>query len=438
VLQSHTATQQWQSFEIRMRRRRVERCLLRASVALEAGVLEDVRAALEEVERLDPYEPTLHPLTAQLALAEARLSHSARETPAVVAPAVAARAGASAPVSVTLAEVPLVQSLQPELMIAQAVDRPRAGRAAAYAIAALLVAISGAGGWFYVTGLPPAVQPTTRPHPPALQQSNGAAAGVAPEAAPAVRVSETAVAAAPTVEAAPAEAAPVATAGPDRAADASAGATVPPPPPLATAASETGKPAPLRTTEPPATTSPAANAASAPPPVIERPRALEPTPSLPEPPPVAPVAIAGADGVALTDTSVNLTPPPVLPPAAAAPAPPPAAPAPAPQNDERLVRALLGRYEAAYSALDAAAASRVWPTVDRRALASAFDGLQSQSVSLGRCDVRMAGATAQAECRGTARWNPKVGGGPQTASRQWHFELRSTGGDWIITRATVR
>src|SRR5687767_326344 len=70
VLQSHTATEQWQSFEIRMRRRRVERCVLRASVAIEAGVLEDARAALEEVQRLDPYEPALETLRTQLTSAE--------------------------------------------------------------------------------------------------------------------------------------------------------------------------------------------------------------------------------------------------------------------------------------------------------------------------------------------------------------------------------
>ena len=70
VLQSHTATQQWQSFEMRMRRRRVERCLLRASAAIEAGVLDDAREAIEEIRRLDPDEPGLEQLTAQLASAE--------------------------------------------------------------------------------------------------------------------------------------------------------------------------------------------------------------------------------------------------------------------------------------------------------------------------------------------------------------------------------
>jgi len=52
--------------------------------------------------------------------------------------------------------------------------------------------------------------------------------------------------------------------------------------------------------------------------------------------------------------------------------------------------------------------------------------------------VRLSGATAQAECRGTARWQPKVGGGPQTAARHWRFDLRNTGSDWVITGATVR
>src|SRR5688572_2986184 len=55
---------------MRMRRRRVERCLLRASVAIEAGVLDDTREAIEEIRVLDPTEPGLEQLTAQLADAE--------------------------------------------------------------------------------------------------------------------------------------------------------------------------------------------------------------------------------------------------------------------------------------------------------------------------------------------------------------------------------
>jgi hypothetical protein len=106
--------------------------------------------------------------------------------------------------------------------------------------------------------------------------------------------------------------------------------------------------------------------------------------------------------------------------------------------DERAVRATLAHYESAYSRLDAAAAGAVWPAVDRRALARAFEGLQSQTVSLGRCEVVMNGATARAECTGSARWTPRVGGGPQSAPRQWRFDLRNERGGWVITSADVR
>jgi hypothetical protein len=102
------------------------------------------------------------------------------------------------------------------------------------------------------------------------------------------------------------------------------------------------------------------------------------------------------------------------------------------------VRRVLAQYEAAYSALDAAAAEAVWPGVDGKALSRAFDGLASQSVSLGRCDVTVAGPTARADCRGTAQWSPKVGGGPRRESRYWLFALRKTGGTWQIVDARVR
>jgi hypothetical protein len=51
---SHTSSGEWQSFEGRMRRRRAERCILRAQVAAEAGCLEDARAALDEARKLAP------------------------------------------------------------------------------------------------------------------------------------------------------------------------------------------------------------------------------------------------------------------------------------------------------------------------------------------------------------------------------------------------
>ncbi len=51
---SHTSSGEWQSFEARMRRRRAERCILRAEVAAEAGALDDAREALAEARKLAP------------------------------------------------------------------------------------------------------------------------------------------------------------------------------------------------------------------------------------------------------------------------------------------------------------------------------------------------------------------------------------------------
>jgi hypothetical protein len=107
-------------------------------------------------------------------------------------------------------------------------------------------------------------------------------------------------------------------------------------------------------------------------------------------------------------------------------------------NPEGSVRAVLARYEAAYSGLDAAAAGAVWPSVDRRALARAFEGLTAQTVDLGRCEVRVTGASARAECSGRAEWTPRVGGGTRSAARRWQFDLKAAGNDWVIVSAETR
>lgn len=51
---SHTSSGEWQSFEARMRRRRAERCILRAEIAAQAGSLDEARAAIEEARKLAP------------------------------------------------------------------------------------------------------------------------------------------------------------------------------------------------------------------------------------------------------------------------------------------------------------------------------------------------------------------------------------------------
>jgi hypothetical protein len=118
--------------------------------------------------------------------------------------------------------------------------------------------------------------------------------------------------------------------------------------------------------------------------------------------------------------------------------PPPAASAAvAPvRRDETLVSSVLDRYARAYDALDASAAREIWPSVDERALARAFAGLESQRVSFDDCNIDVRGETAAASCRGLASYVGKVGSRePRTEPRQWTFELRRDGEAWKIESA---
>jgi hypothetical protein len=102
------------------------------------------------------------------------------------------------------------------------------------------------------------------------------------------------------------------------------------------------------------------------------------------------------------------------------------------------VRGVLQQYAAAYNELDVDAAQRVWPAVNRAALARAFNGLASQRVSLDDCRVQVAGRTAQARCSGSTTWSPKVGAGSRTESRNWTFELARAANGWQIVNAHVQ
>lgn len=178
------------------------------------------------------------------------------------------------------------------------------------------------------------------------------------------------------------------------------------------------------------------------------------------PPPVAP-AVAAPER-AVTDTPPASATPSTQPPvvdtlarveSAASPSPMPVLDVPvrashetgggsggvdAREQDSAHIRALLSRYETAYNRLDAKAASAVWPGVNQAALGRAFDGLLSQRVSLGLCDITVIGDIAGASCAGKARWEPKVGGGLQTADRYWKFNLRKTDDGWKIQEILVR
>jgi hypothetical protein len=108
-------------------------------------------------------------------------------------------------------------------------------------------------------------------------------------------------------------------------------------------------------------------------------------------------------------------------------------------SDAGEIQETLHRYADAYARLDAGAARAVWPTVDQRALARAFEGLESQGLSFEHCDVTVAGGDATAACRGRARYVPKVGSRvPLVESRQWTFRLRKGDAGWQIMQAEAR
>jgi hypothetical protein len=101
-----------------------------------------------------------------------------------------------------------------------------------------------------------------------------------------------------------------------------------------------------------------------------------------------------------------------------------------------LVRQVLQRYRKAYEGLDARSAQAVWPAVNEAALARAFDGLESQSLTFDACDVRLRGEAASATCHGSARYVPKIGSRePRMEPRVWNFTLRKAEGDWKIDSA---
>jgi hypothetical protein len=125
-------------------------------------------------------------------------------------------------------------------------------------------------------------------------------------------------------------------------------------------------------------------------------------------------------------------------------APPAATPAsvvsiPSGVDQQMRVQDVLRQYARAYGQLDASAARAVWPSVDERALARAFQNLSSQQVSLGDCEIDIRGAIANASCRGQASYAPKVGKRePRTEPRTWRFELRRDGDAWTIDNVDMR
>jgi hypothetical protein len=135
---------------------------------------------------------------------------------------------------------------------------------------------------------------------------------------------------------------------------------------------------------------------------------------------------------------------PAAPPAQTIPeaiqrAEPAALPSVVARNEQSEIQRTLGRYRTAYQTLDAQAAHAVWPTVDVRALARAFESLTSQELAFDSCRFDIAGEAAIAECQGTATYTPKVGSrAPKLEPRQWTFHLRKVDEGWKIQSAQTR
>ncbi|HET7695718.1 MAG TPA: hypothetical protein VFK57_08435 [Vicinamibacterales bacterium] len=371
----HTTSGEWQSFEVRMRRRRADRLLLRAEAAIEARCYEDALQVLAEARSLVPNMPGLD-----------ELERKAAEPVPAAKPGAARRWGAAA---------------------------------------AAVLALSGTavlGAWMMVS------RPAPRPEPSAAIPVN-----------PAPQKTPTSTAAAPS----PTQTAP---------------ATLPSlPPPADVFASETAaarpqtaveKAVPTAGVEPDAPAAvPASRATSVPPSQIE-PRPIEnaafeskPAPSLPatpDPSPVTALNLPAASPVTPPDAPMAAPSPAPATATAKVPSAPPLTP-PAEPSEEPAVRSTLDRYAAAFTSLDVDAAQRVWPGVNRGALARAFDSLASQQVSLGNCRIDVIGAHATARCAGTTSWAPKVGDGSRrTEPRSWTFELARGGAGWEIVSARVQ
>lgn len=106
--------------------------------------------------------------------------------------------------------------------------------------------------------------------------------------------------------------------------------------------------------------------------------------------------------------------------------------------DEEAVRQTLQHYAQAYGEMDVLATARVWPSVDRRALAHAFTTIKSQGLTFENCRVSLAESSATARCRGTVQFVRRVGNPvPLTALQEWMFRMRKLGNDWIIEELTA-
>lgn len=101
--------------------------------------------------------------------------------------------------------------------------------------------------------------------------------------------------------------------------------------------------------------------------------------------------------------------------------------------EEGAVLQTLHDYGQAYAEMNVLATARVWPSVDRRALARAFATLKSQGLTFESCKVSVVESGATVHCRGSVQFVRKVGNPvPLTAQQEWLFRMRKFGNEWVI------
>jgi hypothetical protein len=414
----------WATFEARVRGRRFARCVERAHAAIDSGDLDGARAAVSEAQALMPDAPEIDELQVRIAsrptgvdiptFVEMPPMEADPGWPRVIGamavllllfglfgfglaqlyfthPAQQLLSAGSSPVDNELAAVKDKPMLQPG-------ERPQAELPQTKPALPASPAAT--------TGMTEPLAPTPAPQPPAESRRVIPTQEAAPRPTPQTRLDNARSETRSEMRRPPARPGPSAITR-------SAGTTRP-------------------EAEPPSLAPPAPPPSNRP---AERPTATAPTTDNP-PAPVAslPASPAPAPTPAVAETSS----PPIKPADTPVPASRETPSAGSRAEESARIRSVLTRYESAYNRLDATAASSIWPTVDEGALDRAFKGLLSQRVSLGVCDITVIGDIGGASCAGKARWEPRVGGGAQTADRHWTFNLRKSGDNWKIERIRVR
>jgi len=416
----------WATFEARVRGRRFARCIDRANAALDSGAIEEARSAVEEARALSPDAPEITELEARIAAPPSPRMEFV--SPAVLQqepdPGWARVMGAMAVLLVLfglfgfgLTQLYFTRPAQELLSTGLSKSAPDSLDAAvpvgrdSPAPGTSSVVEKAAPGIEERAAPPTPIEPRTSPVDPAVPS-------VEPQPTPASRLpasprsgSTTAVA-----ESRPSPERPQTTTPPVVGTSARAPSRINEPPPSEPAALPDGRGNAAAQGELRAIPEAPADTRTTPAPVASPPPAVSP-------PPVPAVEVSSAAVTAL-DTPI--------------PASRGTLGSESRADESARIRNVLLRYETAYNRLDASAASSVWPGVDQAALDRAFKGLLSQRVSLGLCDITVVGDIGGASCAGKARWEPRIGGGLQTADRYWTFNLRKTGDSWRIEQIRVR